>query len=746
MESSTLHQEATLEQAVELGLRPDEFEMIKEILGRTPNFTETAVYSVMWSEHCSYKNSIVWLKTLPKDGPHMLVKAGEENAGLVDIGEGLGCVFKIESHNHPSALEPYQGAATGVGGINRDIFTMGARPIAQLNSLRFGNIENDRTKWLVKGVTKGIGDYGNAFGIPIVGGEVFFDDSYNTNPLVNAFSAGIIDTKKIISAKAQGPGNPVFIVGSATGKDGIAGAAFASKDITEDSANDLPSVQVGDPFMEKLLLEATMELTQTDAIRGMQDMGAAGITCSTCEMSAGGGVGMDIYLDKVPTRQENMLPYEILLSESQERMLVVVAKGQEDVVKRIFDKWDLHAEEIGVVTDSDRVRYFMGGEMVGDVPAESLVLGGGAPQYHREYKEPAYYEEFKKFSIDSVKQPEDLKEVAIKLLQLPNIASKRWVYEQYDSMVGTRTMTTNRPSDAAVVNIKGTNKGLAMTVDCNSRYVNADPEVGTMIAVSEAARNIVCAGGVPSAITNCLNFGNPYNPESYWQFVGAIKGMSTACLKFETPVTGGNVSFYNQSVINGVEVPVFPTPTIGMIGIVEDKDRIMTLDFKQKGDLIFIIGESTNDISSSEYLATYLGVKASPAPYFDLEKEFAMQHMVKGLIQNELINAAHDVSDGGLYITLVEMSMPRELGFDIVTDSEIREDAFLFGEGQGRVVITVSEEQEENFIEFMMDSGVSFTLLGHVTKGKLMVDDEHFGFINESKELYNNALGIILEN
>ena len=746
MESSTLHQEATLEQAVELGLRPDEFEMIKEILGRTPNFTETAVYSVMWSEHCSYKNSIVWLKTLPKDGPHMLVKAGEENAGLVDIGEGLGCVFKIESHNHPSALEPYQGAATGVGGINRDIFTMGARPIAQLNSLRFGNIENDRTKWLVKGVTKGIGDYGNAFGIPIVGGEVFFDDSYNTNPLVNAFSAGIIDTKKIISAKAQGPGNPVFIVGSATGKDGIAGAAFASKDITEDSANDLPSVQVGDPFMEKLLLEATMELTQTDAIRGMQDMGAAGITCSTCEMSAGGGVGMDIYLDKVPTRQENMLPYEILLSESQERMLVVVAKGQEDVVKRIFDKWDLHAEEIGVVTDSDRVRYFMGGEMVGDVPAESLVLGGGAPQYHREYKEPAYYEEFKKFSIDSVKQPEDLKEVAIKLLQLPNIASKRWVYEQYDSMVGTRTMTTNRPSDAAVVNIKGTNKGLAMTVDCNSRYVNADPEVGTMIAVSEAARNIVCAGGVPSAITNCLNFGNPYNPESYWQFVGAIKGMSTACLKFETPVTGGNVSFYNQSVINGVEVPVFPTPTIGMIGIVEDKDRIMTLDFKQKGDLIFIIGESTNDISSSEYLATYLGVKASPAPYFDLEKEFAMQHMVKGLIQNELINAAHDVSDGGLYITLVEMSMPRELGFDIVTDSEIREDAFLFGEGQGRVVITVSEEQEENFIEFMMDSGVSFTLLGHVTKGKLMVDDEHFGFINEAKDLYNNALGIILEN
>ena len=588
----TNHQkEATLEQAIDLGLRADEFEQVKEILGRTPNFTETAVYSVMWSEHCSYKNSILWLKTLPKDGPHMLVKAGEENAGLVDIGDGLGCVFKIESHNHPSALEPYQGAATGVGGINRDIFTMGARPIAQLNSLRFGNIEEARTKWLVKGVTKGIGDYGNAFGIPIVGGEVFFDESYNTNPLVNAFSAGIIDTKKIISATAKGPGNPVFIVGSATGKDGIAGAAFASKDITEDSANDLPSVQVGDPFMEKLLLEATMELSLTDAIVGMQDMGAAGITCSTCEMSAAGNVGMEIYLDRVPTRQDNMLPYEILLSESQERMLVVVQKGKEQIVKDIFDKWDLHAEEIGHVTDTGRIRYFMDGALVGDVPAESLVLGGGAPQYKREYTEPAYYQEFKKFDISQVVEPTDLKAVADAMLALPNIASKRWVYEQYDSMVGTRNMTTNRPSDAGVVNIKGTNKALAMTVDCNSRYVNADPEIGTMIAVSEAARNITCAGGNPSAITNCLNFGNPYNPESYWQFVGAIKGMSAACLKFETPVTGGNVSFYNQTVMNGKEVPVFPTPTIGMIGIVPDKEKVMTLDFKQKGDVIFLIGD-----------------------------------------------------------------------------------------------------------------------------------------------------------
>ena len=744
--SETLQKPATLEQAVDLGLRADEFEMIKDILGRIPNFTETAIYSVMWSEHCSYKNSILWLKTLPKDGPHMLVKAGEENAGLVDIGDGMGCVFKIESHNHPSALEPYQGAATGVGGINRDIFTMGARPIAQLNSLRFGNIDKDRTKWLVKGVVKGIGDYGNAFGIPIVGGEVAFDDSYNTNPLVNAFSAGTIDTTKMISATAKGPGNPVFIVGSSTGKDGIAGAAFASKDITEDSASDLPSVQVGDPFMEKLLLEATMELSETDAIVGMQDMGAAGITCSTCEMSAAGDVGMEIDLDKVPTRQLNMLPYEILLSESQERMLVVVQKGKEQVVKDIFDKWDLHAEEIGVVTDTKRIRYYMNGAQVGDVPAESLVLGGGAPQYEREYTEPAYYKEFKKFDINSVEQPEQLKVVADALLSMPNIASKRWVYEQYDSMVGTRTMTTNVPSDAGVVNIKGTNKALAMTVDCNSRYVNADPEVGTMIAVSEAARNIACSGAEPSAITNCLNFGNPYNPESYWQFVGAIKGMSAACLKFNTPVTGGNVSFYNQSVINGVEVPVFPTPTIGMIGILEDKNKLMSLDFKDKGDLIFLIGKYEEDISSSEYLANYHNVKASPAPYFDLDEEYKTHNVVKELIQADRINAAHDVADGGLYVSLVEMSFPRSLGFDIVTDSEIREDAFLFGEGQGRIVVTVSEDQEDLFLEHMVNSKVNFTLLGHVTKGKLVVDDEHFGFVNEAKEIYDNALGNMLDN
>lgn len=731
---------ATLEQAVELGLRPEEFDKIKEILSRTPNFTEMSIFSVMWSEHCSYKNSITWLKTLPKDGPHMLVKAGEENAGLVDIGDGLACAFKIESHNHPSALEPYQGAATGVGGINRDIFTMGARPIAQLNSLRFGNIELDRTKWLVKGVVKGIGDYGNAFGIPIVGGEVFFDECYNTNPLVNAFSAGIMKADGLISATSSGVGNPVYIVGSRTGKDGIHGAAFASKDITEDSANDLPAVQVGDPFQEKLLLEATLELGQTDAIVGMQDMGAAGITCSTSEMSAAGEHGMIIHLDKVPTRQENMKDWEILLSESQERMLIVVEKGKEHIVQEIYDKWDLSCEEIGEVTSGGRLKYYMYGELVADVPADDLVLGGGAPVYTREYSEPEYFKRFKAFNIDSIEQPKDLVKVAKYLASHPNIASKKWVYEQYDSMVGTINMGTNSPKDAGVVNIKGTNKALAMTVDCNARMVNANPEEGCAMAVAEAARNIVCSGGVPSAITNCLNFGNPYNPEVYWQFVGAIKGMTKSCLKFNTPVTGGNVSFYNQTALEGKEVPVFPTPTIGMLGIVEDKERVMSLDFKGKSDLIFLLGESKNDISSSEYLASYHNFKESSTPEFDLDKEFELQESVKELIRAKLIESAHDVSDGGLFITLLESAMPKNLGFDITTSSEIREDAFLFGEAPSRVVVSVRETSEDAFLDLMKKSQVPYTLIGHVTRGEIRVDEHSFGEVDEFKDLFDTSL------
>jgi phosphoribosylformylglycinamidine synthase len=745
--SNASTQIATLEQAQEMGLRPEEFDQIKTILGRTPNFTEMCVYSVMWSEHCSYKNSIKWLKTLPKDGPHMLVKAGEENAGLVDIGDGLGCAFKIESHNHPSALEPYQGAATGVGGINRDIFTMGARPIAQLNSLRFGKLDNPKTKWLLEGVVKGIGNYGNAFGIPTVGGEVFFDESYQVNPLVNAMSVGLVENGKMISAKAKGVGNPVYIVGSATGKDGIKGASFASKDITAESAKDLPSVQVGDPFQEKLLLEATMELSETDAIAGMQDMGAAGITCSTSEMSAGGGVGMDIYLDKVPTRQEGMQPFEILLSESQERMLIVIKKGHEAEVEKIFDKWDLHAKEIGVVTEGPMVRYYMNGEVVGEIPAESLVLGGGAPVYEREYSEPAYYGENKKFNMDNVPEPKDYVVTARQLIALPNIASKRWVYEQYDSMVGTVNMSTNRKSDAAVVNIKGTNKAIVLTVDCNARYVNNDPEIGTQIAVAEAARNIVCSGGEPSAITNCLNFGNPYNPEVYWQFVGAIKGMSAACTKFQTPVTGGNVSFYNQTAkADGSAAPVFPTPTIGMLGVMKDKSLQMTLDFKYKGDLIFLLGTTQNEINSSEYLANIVGTLGSPAPSFNMEEEYQLQQCIKGLIKNSFINAAHDVSDGGLFTTLVEMCLPNDLGFDVVTDSEIRKDAFLFGESQSRVVVSVVEDDEDKFLDYVAEMNIPCLLLGHVTKGRCTVDEQNFGLIADYKELYDNAIGKEMAN
>ncbi|HYG49483.1 MAG TPA: phosphoribosylformylglycinamidine synthase subunit PurL [Flavobacteriales bacterium] len=735
----------TVETAKQLGLLPEEYDKIKDILGRTPNFTELSIYSVMWSEHCSYKNSIVWLKTLPKKGPHMLAEAGDENAGLVDIGDGLACAFKIESHNHPSALEPYQGAATGVGGINRDIFTMGARPVAQMNSLRFGDINLARTKWLVKGVSKGIGDYGNAFGIPIVAGEVFFDESFNQNPLVNAFSAGIMKVGKTISATAKGVGNPVFIVGSATGKDGIHGAAFASKDITEDSAKDLPSVQVGDPFQEKLLLEATMELAKTDLIVGMQDMGAAGITCSTSEMSAKGGVGMKIKLDNVPTRQQGMVPFEILLSESQERMLVVIKKGHEDEVKKIFDKWDLNCEQIGEVTDTKRIEFWFKGELVADVPADTLVLGGGAPVYKREYKEPAYYAETKKFDIKKIKEPKNLKEVAFKMLAYPNIASKRWIYEQYDSMVGTVNMATNNPSDAGLVNLKESKKALAMSVDCNSRYVHADPEIGTSIAVCEAARNISCTGGYPSAITNCLNFGNPYNPESYWQFVGAIKGMGKACEALKTPVTGGNVSFYNQSNIDGKEIPVFPTPTIGMIGIVPDKTKAMSLNFKVKGDLIFIIGKTPEDINSSEYLYHYHGVKLSPPPYFNMDEELRIHDTVRTLSEKRLITAAHDCSEGGLWVALVEMCLPNSLGFDIETDSDVRPDAYMFGEAQGRIVVSVDPNAEEDFLTYMVDNKIPFTLLGHVTKGKFQVDGEPFGNVAEAREIYENALGKLIE-
>jgi phosphoribosylformylglycinamidine synthase II len=727
-------QEATLEQALKLGLTEQEFEQIKQVLGRTPNFTETAMYSVMWSEHCSYKNSIKWLKTLPKDGSKVLAKAGEENAGLIDIGGGWACSFKIESHNHPSAIEPFQGAATGVGGIHRDIFTMGARPIAALNSLRFGNINDDKTKHLLKGVVKGIGHYGNCFGVPTVAGEAYFEDCYQTNPLVNAMSVGIVRVGKTISATSYGEGNPVFIVGSDTGKDGIGGASFASADITEDSAKDLPAVQVGDPFQEKKLLEACMELTETDAVIGMQDMGAAGITCSTSEMSAKGEHGMIIHLDRVPTRQKNMKAWEMLLSESQERMLVVAKKGHEKTITDIFDKWDIHCVQIGEVTTDRALKFYMGEELVAEVPAESLVLGGGAPVYEREYREPAYFAERDAFRLEELSEPEDLRAVAEQLVALPNIAGKRWIYHQYDSMVGTANASTNAPADSAVVWVKDGTKGIACTVDCNSRYVHADPYKGGLIAVCEAARNIVCSGATPAAITNCLNFGNPYNPEVYYQFVYALKGMTDACLKLDTPVTGGNVSFYNQ----GPEGPVYPTPTIGMVGIIEDINARMTMDFKQAGDRIYLIGQSRNDVGSSEYLHKIRGVALSPAPYIDLDEEFRVQQAVLSLCGNGLIQSAHDLSEGGLFVALIESGMSRGLGFTLVSPNHPRVDAFLFGEAQSRIVVSVKADQVAEFEAAL--NGVSFELLGEVTAGSLQVSGADWGHISDWKQRYDTAL------
>ncbi len=727
-------QAATLEQARKLGLTEDEFNKIAEILGRTPNFTETAMYSVMWSEHCSYKNSIKWLKTLPKDGSKVLAKAGEENAGLIDIGDGWACSFKIESHNHPSAIEPFQGAATGVGGIHRDIFTMGARPIAALNSLRFGNIDDEKTKHLLRGVVKGIGHYGNCFGVPTVAGETYFEDCYNTNPLVNAMSVGVVKVGKTISAISYGEGNPVFIVGSDTGKDGIGGASFASADITEHSVNDLPAVQVGDPFQEKKLLEACMELVETDAVIGMQDMGAAGITCSTSEMSAKGEHGMIIWLHKVPTRQKNMKDWEMLLSESQERMLVVVKKGHEKTVTDIFDKWDIHCEQIGVVTKDTNLKFYMHDELVADVPAESLVLGGGAPVYEREYKEPAYFTERDAFDFQSIPIPQNLQETAQQLVVLPNIASKQWIYNQYDSMVGTANSTTNAPADSSVVWVRGSSKGIAVTVDCNSRYVHADPYKGGLIAVSEAARNIVCSGATPAAITNCLNFGNPYNPEVYYQFVYALKGMSDACLRFDTPVTGGNVSFYNQSP----DGAVYPTPTIGMVGVIEDISRRMTMHYQQAGDKIYLIGQHRNDLGSSEYLHKICKVAISPAPHIDIEEEFTTQQATLQLIDKQLIRSAHDIAEGGLFIALLESAMPSQLGFSIELAQDIRPDAFLFGEAQSRILVSVAPEKVHPFEQALQ--GIPHSYVGEVTTGEILIQHSSWGHIADWKQQYDIAL------
>jgi len=729
--------EITVKTAEQLRLTAEEFELIKEKLGRTPNFTELCAFSGMWSEHCSYKNSIKWLKTLPRDGGRMLVAAGEENAGLMDIGNDYGVVFKIESHNHPSALEPFQGAATGVGGIQRDIFTMGARPIASLNSLRFGKLEDKKTQRLLAGVVHGIGHYGNCFGVPTVGGELYFEQCYHTNPLVNAMSVGIVKAGKTVSAIALGKGNPVFFVGSATGKDGIGGASFASAEITADSVEELPAVQVGDPFQEKKLLEACLEVIETGGVVGMQDMGAAGIICSTAEMSAKGGVGMRIDLDKVPTRQQNMKAWELLLSESQERMLMVVEKGKEAQVLAVFEKWDLSCSNIGEVTEDGLLNFYMNGTLEASLPAYELVLGGGAPVYSRAFKAPAYLEKVNAFDINAVADVTDLKSTVEALVQIPNIASKRWIYTQYDSMVGAANTSTNAPSDAAVVLAKGTGKALAMTVDCNSKYVYANPEVGAMIAVSEAARNIVCSGGEPIGVTNCLNFGNPYDPEVYYQFVKSVEGMGAACRKFNTPVTGGNVSFYNQNP----DGPVYPTPTIGMVGIVEDMKNRMTLDFKNEGDNIVLLGTQRNDIGSSEYLNKLKGVEFSPAPYFDLEEEFKVQQLIAGLIKNGKVKSVHDISEGGLMITLLESAFTTHKGFNVSShDTILRKDAYWLGEAQSRVVVSCTAENVDAIYDAAKAAGVSFAVIGKVTNGNVNVSGEDWGNIADWKKKYDTAI------
>lgn len=730
--------EVNLELAKEHGLTAEEYGWICERLGRTPSFTELGIFSVMWSEHCSYKNSIALLKTLPRDGGKLLVGAGEENAGLVDIGDGLAIAFKIESHNHPSAVEPYQGAATGVGGILRDIFTMGARPIAALNSLRFGTLDDKRTRYLFEGVVKGIGDYGNSFGVPTVGGEVYFDECYKGNPLVNAMAIGLVKHNQTASAVSKGEGNPVMIVGSSTGRDGIHGATFASEEISEASEAKRPSVQVGDPFTEKLLLEATLEIIKNDWIIGIQDMGAAGISCSTSEMSDKGESGMKVNLDKVPLREADMSAYEIMLSESQERMLVVAKKGCENDIIKTFEKWDLNCEIIGYVTDKKVLEVTQHGELKAEVNPFDLALGGGAPVYRRDIKKPNYIKEKQNFDLSKLDQPKDLKEVFKKVLSSPNIASKRWVYEQYDSMVRTNTIV-GPGSDSAVIFIKGTNKAIAAKTDCNSRYVYLNPKEGAKIAVAESARNIVCSGGKPLAITNCLNFGNPYKPEIYWTFKETIEGMGEACRFFETPVTGGNVSFYNESP----DAAVYPTPVIGMVGLIEDIADVTTAQFKNLNDLIYVLGEDYEEIGGSEYLKVIHGKVEGNCPKIDLQKEKDLHNTVLELIEAGLIQSAHDISEGGIITALAECAIiddENPIGLEVDIPIKFREDFSLFSETQSRIIVSVKKDHQQEFEKIVNASATQFTLIGKTSREKFTVNKEITFELKELLDIYYKSI------
>ncbi|WP_103020690.1 phosphoribosylformylglycinamidine synthase subunit PurL [Salinibacter altiplanensis] len=721
----TLPQPPEVDRALALdhGLTSDEYDEILDRLGRTPTFTELGIYSVMWSEHCSYKNSTALLQTLPTEGEQLLAEVGEENAGLVDVGDGKAVAFKIESHNHPSAVEPYEGAATGVGGIHRDIFTMGARPICALDSLRFGSLEASRVRYLFDGVVRGIGDYGNSFGVPTVGGEVYFEDAYEGNPLVNAMSVGVVDTDRTASAAAETPGHPVVLVGATTGRDGIHGATFASAEIDEDSEEDRPSVQVGDPFTEKLLLEATLEAIREGVVAGIQDMGAAGITSSAFEMSASGGTGMDLYLDRVPTRETGMTPYEILLSESQERMLVVCEPGDEETLAEIYGKWDLNAQRIGTVTDTGRVRAHWGDDEVA-VLDPAHVAGDDVPVYDRDTERPSYLEETRSFEASDVPDLEaaDVEDALTTLLGSPNIASKRWVHEQYDTMVRTNTVVAPGPSDAAVMRLKGTEKGLAVKTDGNGRYVYLNPRRGAKIAVAEAARNVTCAGGTPVAVTNCCNFGNPNNPEVYWTFAEAIGGMGDACRALGTPVTGGNVSLYNEHP----EGAIYPTPTIGMLGVVDDlHTQPTTAALRSEGDVTFLLtprGWTHPDrLGGTEYLSTVHDRVAGDAPPLDLEEERAVQAATQALIRDGLVQHAHDVSDGGLAVCLAESVIHSDgLGLEATLPGAGRLDAALFGEAQSRVVLSTRPDDEASLeTTLAAHDGVQAHRLGPVTPGGL---------------------------
>ena len=736
--------QVTLEIAKQHGLTAEEYEKIKKIMGRNPNITEIGIFSVMWSEHCSYKNSIAELKKLPRSGGRLLVGAGEENAGLVDIGGDLAVCFKIESHNHPSAVEPYQGAATGVGGIMRDIFTMGARPIAALNSLRFGKLDKSRNRFLFDGVVRGIADYGNCLGVPTVAGEVYFESCYDGNPLVNAMTVGIVKKDQTASAIAKGEGNPVFIIGSRTGRDGIHGATFASEELSEDSEDKRPNVQVGDPFAEKLLLEATLEMIQAGVLVGIQDMGAAGITCSTTEMSAKGECGMVIDLDKVPIREKGMSAYEILLSESQERMLACVIKGKEKQALAICEKWDLICAEIGYVTDEPRLKISHHGKLVADVPPQDCVLGGGAPVYHREYQRPKYLNQVQQFDINSLDPVNNLGDAFLKVFGSGNIVSKRWVYEQYDTMVQTNTAVFPG-GDAAVVRIKGTNKALAAKTDCNGRYVYLNPRKGGQIAVAEAARNVAATGGEPLAITNCLNFGNPYKPEMFYLFREAVAGMGEACRVFDTPVTGGNVSFYNESP----ESAVYPTPTIGMVGLIEDVSQIMTAYFREAGDLIYLIGETKPEIGGSEFLKEVFGKVTGDCPDVDLNLEHKTYQIVLQSIRSGWLNSAHDIADGGFAVALAECCIANrenQMGAQVsVNYKNMRPEFFLFSETQARFLVSVKPGFQKDFEDYVHSLGIELSLLGTVGGDRLQINNDLDFSLSELDAVYFETIGKVME-